>query len=102
MRLQILQRDFAPALTTSCYGVCICALSLTQPNPISSGLTAPPGSYSAPNSHFLPPLDYCHSVLYGLPESTLLPLTIILHQAARLCLGLSYRDHVTPALCALH
>ena len=47
-------------------------------------------------------LDYCNSILYGLPESTLLPLTKILHQAARLCLGLLYRDHITPALCSLH
>src|SRR5688572_32777961 len=47
-------------------------------------------------------LDYCHSVLYGLPECTLLPLTRKLHQAARLCLGLSYRDHITPALRSLH
>src|SRR6218665_1939122 len=46
-------------------------------------------------------LDYCNSVLYGLPESTLLPLTRILHQAARLCLGLSYRDQVTPDLYVL-
>jgi len=38
----------------------------------------------------------------GLPESTLLPLTSILHQAARLSLGLFYRDLITPALCALH
>src|SRR5678816_598435 len=47
-------------------------------------------------------LDYCNSVLYGLPECTLLPLTRILHQAARLCLGLSYRDHITPAIHSLH
>ena len=46
-------------------------------------------------------LNYCDSVLYGLPESMLLSLTRILHQAARLCLRLSYFDHVTPALCAL-
>src|SRR6218665_849318 len=47
-------------------------------------------------------LDYCNSVLYGLPESTLIPLTRILHQAARICLGLSYCGHITPALLALH
>jgi len=47
-------------------------------------------------------LDYCNSVLYDLPECTLLPLTKVLHQAARLCLGLSYRDHITPALRSLH
>src|SRR5678816_3771290 len=47
-------------------------------------------------------LDYCNSVLYGLPECTLLPLTKITHQAARLCLVLSYRDHITPALRSLH
>ena len=36
-------------------------------------------------------------------ESTLLPLSRILHQAARLCIGLSYRDHkITLAPCVLH
>ena len=47
-------------------------------------------------------LDYFNSVFYGLPEPTLLPSTRILQQAARLSLGLSYCDHVTPVLCALH
>ena len=43
-----------------------------------------------------------NSVPYGLPECTLLPLTRILHQVARLCLGLSYRGHITPTLRSLH
>src|SRR5688572_1634079 len=54
------------------------------------------------NCLILTRLDYCNSVLYGLPECTLLPLTRILHQAARLCLGLSYRDHIIPALRSLN
>src|SRR6218665_2753489 len=45
MSLQMLQRDFASALTTACYGVSLCASSLTQPNLSSSGLTAPQSSY---------------------------------------------------------
>src|SRR6218665_1534216 len=43
-------------------------------------------------------LDYCNSVLYGLPASTLQPLTTVLHCAAKLIKNLSPRDHVTPTL----
>src|SRR6218665_1665478 len=111
--------------TTSCYGVCLCTSSLTKPNPSSSGWTSLSVSYRACLFHLrrirllcstidsasfktlihcliLTRLDCCNSVLYhGLQESTLLPLTRIFRQAARLCLGLSCRNHVTRALCAL-
>src|SRR6218665_1851423 len=42
--------------------------------------------------------DYCNSVLYGLPSSTLQPLSSVLHIAARLVKDLSPRDHITPTL----
>ena len=48
-------------------------------------------------------LDYCNSVLYGLPSST--PTTLILgilHTAARLIKDLSPREHITPTLKQLH
>lgn len=47
-------------------------------------------------------MDYCNAVLAGLPEATLLPLTRVLHTAARIVMKLGRRDHVTPALRALH
>src|SRR6218665_719633 len=47
-------------------------------------------------------LDYCNSVLYGLPASTLQPLTTVLHCAEKLIRNLSPRDHVTPTLRELH
>src|SRR6218665_1506416 len=47
-------------------------------------------------------LDYCNSVLYGLPASTLQPLTTVLHCAAKLIKNLSPRDHVTLTLRELH
>src|SRR6218665_84969 len=47
-------------------------------------------------------LDYCNSVLYGLPASTLQPLTTVLRCAAKLIKNLSPRDHVTPTLRELH
>ena len=47
-------------------------------------------------------LDYCNSVLAGLPRCTTEPLQRVLNAAARLVLNLRPRDHVTPALQQLH
>ena len=47
-------------------------------------------------------LDYCNSVLAGLPRWTTEPLQQVLNAAARLVLNLQPRDHVTPALQKLH
>ena len=47
-------------------------------------------------------IDYCNSVLCGLPASTLQPLTTVLHCAAKLIKNLNPRDHVTPTLRELH
>jgi len=47
-------------------------------------------------------LDYCNSVLAGLPTSTLQPLQRVKNAAARLVFGLSRFDHVTPTLIQLH
>src|SRR6218665_2869655 len=44
----------------------------------------------------------CNSVLYGLPSSTLQPLSSVLHTAAPLIKDLSPRDHITPTLKQLH
>ena len=40
-------------------------------------------------------LDYCNSVLSGLPSSTLQPLSSVLHTADRLTKDLSPRDRIT-------
>jgi len=47
-------------------------------------------------------LDYCNSVLAGLPSTTLQPLTAVLHSAARLVKDLGPRDHITPSMRQLH
>ena len=47
-------------------------------------------------------LDYCNSVLAGLPTSTLQPLQRVHNAAARLVFGLSRSEHVTPTLIHLH
>ena len=47
-------------------------------------------------------LDYCNSVLAGLPRCTTEPLQRVLNAAARLVLNLQPRGHVTSALRQLH
>lgn len=47
-------------------------------------------------------LDYCNSVLAGLPRATLEPLQRVQNAAARLILDLNLWDHVTPGLHQLH
>jgi len=47
-------------------------------------------------------IDYCNSVLVGLPSSTISPLKRVQNTAARLILGLSRQSYITPALQQLH
>jgi hypothetical protein len=47
-------------------------------------------------------LDYCNSILAGLPKSTVATLQHVQNAAARLVLDLQPRDHITHALYQLH
>ena len=47
-------------------------------------------------------LDYCNSVLFGLPASTLAPLQRVQNAATRLVLRLDHRAHIKPAVQRLH
>jgi hypothetical protein len=47
-------------------------------------------------------IDYCNSLYYGLPNFELRKLQMIINKAARLCLDIPWRDHITPALIELH
>jgi len=47
-------------------------------------------------------IDYCNSVLVGLPVSTLASPQQVQNAAARLILSLSRRSHIAPALKQLH
>ena len=47
-------------------------------------------------------LDYCNSVLAGLPQSTLQPLQRVQNAAARLICDVPYHEHITAHLHELH
>ena len=47
-------------------------------------------------------LDYCNSVLYNLPKSSILRLQRIQNQAARILTRTPCRDHITEVLIDLH
>lgn len=47
-------------------------------------------------------IDYCNSILIGLPACSIAPLQRLQNAAARLVMGLRARDHVTSALASLH
>ena len=47
-------------------------------------------------------IDYCNSVLAGLPAISDVPLKWVMNAAVRLVAGLGVRDHVTPAMRELH
>jgi hypothetical protein len=47
-------------------------------------------------------LDYCNSILAGLPKSSIVTLQRVQNAAARLVLGLGPRDHISDGLRQLH
>ena len=51
------------------------------------------------NSFIIARVDYCNSLLAGLPVYQTDRIQTVLNDAARLVFGRSRRDHVTPVMC---
>ena len=47
-------------------------------------------------------IDYCNSLLCGLPDNSLNKLQRVQNAAARLITGTAKFSHITPVLCTLH
>jgi len=47
-------------------------------------------------------LDYCNCLLFGIANGVLRRLQAVQNSAARLIIGTSRRDHITPVLRQLH
>ena len=47
-------------------------------------------------------IDYCNSLLCGLPDNSLNKLQRVQNAAARLITGTAKFSHITPVLCSLH
>uniref|UniRef100_A0A3B3HXE2 Uncharacterized protein n=1 Tax=Oryzias latipes TaxID=8090 RepID=A0A3B3HXE2_ORYLA len=47
-------------------------------------------------------LDYCNSLYFGAPHSSLSRLQLVQNAAARLLTGTRKREHITPVLASLH
>ena len=54
------------------------------------------------SSYVLSRLDYCNSLLVGLPDESFKKLQRIQNQSARLVLKRKKRDHITPMLIKLY
>ena len=51
---------------------------------------------------FVSRIDYCNSLLFGLPSVHLLKLQRLQNAAARLISNVPQYSHITPVLCSLH
>ncbi len=96
------QNKFLMSLAQHVQSICKAAnFQLFQISRIRKYLT-PESTATLVHSLITSRLDYCNSILYGLPHSLLNKLQLSMNSAAHLTLGMKKHDHITPALKKLH
>ena len=92
-------------LTLSAHVAALCRsgyYQLRQLRPLVQSMTVMEAARTAAAAFISCRLDYCNSLLYGLPDTLLRKLQSVQNATARLITGTRCSDHISPVLRKLH